>query len=1795
MNCLNCDEYLADGSQIFFYCKNENTVYLTIKPELEVFFEESKTVLILNESDKTKKSITCRKCGTTVGMVLPYGPNNRHLKTFIFKKVKLQNKSYAGQKLYNLYKNLPLENRGTKEFFKDFTQKENPGRSLTRKKIIKEPVNFPSTDKQEHFEWFTVSLTKSPCDYQIQSYVEGLQKNIVVVLHTGAGKTLIASMILAKMHQLNPTRMGLMLVDRVPLVFQQADAITDDTNLSVVRVCGENKTNNVLNKINRECYDILVITAGAFYEILQDQHVDVSLFSTVIFDECHHLTGNHVYVEIMKKFMCQNVPYQPRVVGLTASPFAADNQVHAEKNLKKFLTNFPSAAICFPKLDLNQQKTIKELISLSEDQKRFIKVAVNRINTYLNKISKVCNRQYQTLQLKKDLSNSNLILGDLRSMQRQSPEKGNDEDYLRTLLLMEAVELSIYFGVPSGCKYLRDEDISEDISKAFNGVTEVSMRLQKLDSYIEKRKEDSRMLVFVNKRITARYLTSYIQKHFPCLNAKMVVGHSGYDGMAWEDEQEICIKEFARGDTQLIVTTSVLEEGIDVGQCDIVVAFTGLKSLIGFIQMRGRARKSGSIFVLFQTEGEMALHNNAENQEEIMRRLLKKYSQCGSSELSKRIVEDIKSEYRYIGSEAGSMNLMGLSTIQTKSNEIAFKVYIDPLESIDSRKLMDHLRISIEEIDFFTLKRFHLVPVGETLENSDVLSSNAQIFIAYISPITHSISPTALYQRFVTFFDYRIKIVKSFYQIWSNIELKQSEVLTEAQQVTCRKFSLGYFKNRSAVVIRKTFEYKSEVSFNPRKSVDIKLFDGNVTRIEISFAAMSKFSFLSINKDGITLYINLSQVPFFSKFDPTERTWSRIYQGAIQGSFAKYPLLLLTFNTQDYLKLHKIFHSSTLFPVTSFDTKLELCDDICSSHFGATVPWTMKCIIDHRNICFPPETRDQILNEIDKNCNFHHSHVAKSLCESILLNLSQTAYRFFIDLFLEYKNTFTVAIKTTLMNENLVNPVTLKNIFQIKRVIVTPTREISLPKVLVPSSRFLLEMEKQIKDVIIVLFRDDDITKIQDNSFFDRYRDILLNFLEIENKKYRYFLSTKSQMRDHKAYFVQSETWEEVLELRKRFVPYPENFPSVAKYICRLGMYGTTTTFIFNLSIDSIIYSNDSRAENGDLLTDGAGLISLSKAKEIAEKLELDETPSAFQIRYSGFKGVISCTHDNDLQLEGKNFLMRKSMRKFQNEDKKFCITSYSKYHKAYLNKEIINLLSSFEEYSIKDILIRYMDKELEELVNMFESEETALQNLQRFLPLNNLSFILDSEFSFTKNAHWFEVLKGIYRLRSMELKNKMNITIEEGAFLVGIPDPYGVLKDNEVFVQVHKNNSTGRKIIQKRAFIYRNPCLHPGDYRIVECVDKEKLHHLYNVLVLPARNCKSSLAAECSGGDLDGDHFSVIWDENLVPPNNFSSCQYSKLSKEDNQRENVINVSLIANWFTDFMANNILGRIAHRHLALCDIQDKGAHDNLAIELAKCHAQAINYPETRIKPRIPNEAVEIVSTKGFPDFMVKKFEESYQSKKILGELYRFCKERAFEYESNINYQLNLREDIMEIDGFQKYVQDAQSVFGFYIYNVRMIMVKYRLRSEVDVILASATYGWEDEIEENKSKISQIIKDWYESITKTCRKLFFSNIKDEKEKERKAYAWYYIANCEKSRQGKDSFLGFPWVVTDCLCTIGKKKVKYDNEVNYIIGKSSVVCFTQSYKNLVTDISRKFTDVGRIEREINHFTKVHFHSF
>jgi len=129
-------------------------------------------------------------------------------------------------------------------------------------------------------------------------------------------------------------------------------------------------------------------------------------------------------------------------------------------------------------------------------------------------------------------------------------------------------------------------------------------------------------------------------------------------------------------------------------------------------------------------------------------------------------------------------------------------------------------------------------------------------------------------------------------------------------------------------------------------------------------------------------------------------------------------------------------------------------------------------------------------------------------------------------------------------------------------------------------------------------------------------------------------------------------------------------------------------------------------------------------------------------------------------------------------------------------------------------------------------------------------------------------------------------------------------------------------------------------------------------------------------------------------------------------------------------MENDALGRVAHMHLALCDIQPEGACDRLAIELAKSQSVAVDFPKTGIMPEVPAEAVEIVKEHGYPDFMENSGgSKSYVSEKILGKIYRRVSDLIFD-------DLQMESEELEkpkpdpdlfIRGSQKYAKEAKMI------------------------------------------------------------------------------------------------------------------------------------------------------------------------
>ena len=143
---------------------------------------------------------------------------------------------------------------------------------------------------------------------------------------------------------------------------------------------------------------------------------------------------------------------------------------------------------------------------------------------------------------------------------------------------------------------------------------QVAPKVKCLIDFLVKAQDASfRGLVFVRTRAEVAVLAQLLSQHVQTkstLKVSTFVGASTSINRKFEigelvdvKNQENTLDNLRNGRSNLIVTTTVLEEGIDVSACNVVVCFDEPQNLVSFIQRRGRARKSASKFVLMSEEG----------------------------------------------------------------------------------------------------------------------------------------------------------------------------------------------------------------------------------------------------------------------------------------------------------------------------------------------------------------------------------------------------------------------------------------------------------------------------------------------------------------------------------------------------------------------------------------------------------------------------------------------------------------------------------------------------------------------------------------------------------------------------------------------------------------------------------------------------------------------------------------------------------------------------------------------------------------------------------------------------------------------------------------------------------------------------------------------------------------------------------------------------------------------------------------------------------------------------------------
>ena len=180
---------------------------------------------------------------------------------------------------------------------------------------VKECVNTGKSNEEELQSQIQASETKiSLRNYQIRAVKAAIESSTIVVLPTGAGKTLIASTVAEHYLSTKSHLKVLFLVPTCLLVKQQANAIRKDSNKNIAEYMADIAPPT--------SFDILVSTPASFLNISASGHLLYQLtnFSLVIFDEVHHVVKRHPYRFIARRISmlthCTNIP---RILGLSAS------------------------------------------------------------------------------------------------------------------------------------------------------------------------------------------------------------------------------------------------------------------------------------------------------------------------------------------------------------------------------------------------------------------------------------------------------------------------------------------------------------------------------------------------------------------------------------------------------------------------------------------------------------------------------------------------------------------------------------------------------------------------------------------------------------------------------------------------------------------------------------------------------------------------------------------------------------------------------------------------------------------------------------------------------------------------------------------------------------------------------------------------------------------------------------------------------------------------------------------------------------------------------------------------------------------------------------------------------------------------------------------------------------------------------------------------------------------------------------------------------------------------------------
>lgn len=463
--------------------------------------------------------------------------------------------------------------------------------------------------------------------FQLELAASALQASTLVVLPTGLGKTVVALMVLIA--RLNRGKV-LFLAPTKPLVEQHASFLE---NVLADSTIVASFTGEILPERRKEMWEeakIVVSTPQVIENDLLSRRISLRDVSCIIFDEAHRAVGNYAYVYIAERYGREGT--DRLVLGITASPGSSLERIEevcGNIGATRIETKTEADPDVSPFVHQREIEVVK--VAVPPEIQRVRSLLEEVLEERGEALDRLGGSDGLRMPKRMDRTSKKELL-DLQKRLRgliaknPSPSLYQAVSVLAEVLkLKHAVELAETQGVDSLARYLERlaseaesrggskaaKRIMEDprVEEAVGDLARMDVDHPKLRAVLELVKEqltakaDSRIMVFTNYRDTASSVLDYLRgAGDEIIRPVRFVGQSSRasdEGLSQRRQAEI-LQKFREGAYNVLISTSVGEEGIDIPATDLVLFYEPVPSEIRSIQRKGRTgrARAGRVAVL---------------------------------------------------------------------------------------------------------------------------------------------------------------------------------------------------------------------------------------------------------------------------------------------------------------------------------------------------------------------------------------------------------------------------------------------------------------------------------------------------------------------------------------------------------------------------------------------------------------------------------------------------------------------------------------------------------------------------------------------------------------------------------------------------------------------------------------------------------------------------------------------------------------------------------------------------------------------------------------------------------------------------------------------------------------------------------------------------------------------------------------------------------------------------------------------------------------------------------------------